>query len=264
MLLPLSRGVLTGYVVGRHYLAGDATTMSKVKDAFIQRIRELEEKLHLVVLIHYSCESFYDVKKGSPTIVSIAIMDFLGGQVTTCALCDYPDEQSMLSTYFKFLEENKDRLFVHWNMNDSVYGFAAIENRYTQLTGENPFRLPREQMFDLDSLVQVKHGKQYVDHPKLWNLAVLNRYSTLGFKAGKEEAELFKQGCYFENKLSTIRKIHVLADILADLLSDRLLTRERRIQIIIRRVEENLLYKTIVIIAAFASVVSLILWLIFR
>lgn len=233
-------------------------------EAFIQRIRELEEKLSLVKLIHYSCESFYDVKKGSPIMVSIAIKDFLSGQVTTFALCDYADEQAMLSTYFNFLRENKDRLYVHWNMNDSVYGFAAIENRYVQLTGQEPFRLPREQMFDLDSLVQVKHGPRYVGHPKLWNLAVLNRYSIIGFRAGKEEAELFKQGCYFENKLSTIRKVHLLTDILADFLSNRLLTKERRLQIIIRRIEENLLYKTIVIVAALASVISFIIWLIFR
>ena len=178
--------------------------MSRIEKAFEQKIRTLEDSLNRILVIHYACESFLDVEKGSPTIVSIAVKDLFSGQVTTFALCDYESEESMLKAYLQFLNDNRDHLFVHWNMNDSVYGFKAIENRYLQITGEHGTTIPNDQLFDLDDLVEKKYGKHYAPHPKLYNLANINRYSTLGLRSGKDEAQLFKQGAFFENKLSTI------------------------------------------------------------
>jgi hypothetical protein len=81
----------------------------------------------------------------------------------------------------------------------------------------------------------------------------------LGFRSGKDEAELFKQSAFFENKLSTIRKTHVIANILEDLLSDKLLTNNRKIAIIIRRIEENTTYKLVAIFVTIAALISAII-----
>jgi hypothetical protein len=87
-------------------------------------------------------EFFLEVKHGSPTIVSIAIKNLNSGQVQTFALCDFETEQIMLETYFQFLENNRDGLYVHWTMTDTVYGFEAICNRYKQLTGKKGIMMP--------------------------------------------------------------------------------------------------------------------------
>ncbi len=232
--------------------------MKKIEKAFEQKIATLEEGLNRIAIVHYSCESFLDVKKGSPTIVSIAIKDLSSGQVITFALCDYESEERMLEAYFQHLNNNRDKLYVHWNMNDTVYGFEAIRNRYSQITGQHGIGIPSDQLFDLDDLVEKKYGKHYASHPKLYDLARINRYSMLGFRSGKDEAELFKQAAFFENKLSTIRKVHIIANILEDFLSDRLLTDNRKFATLVRRIEENTIYKVIAIIVTLATLASVV------
>ncbi len=237
--------------------------MRKIEKAIEQKITSLEEGLNRIAIVHYSCESFLDVKTGSPTIVSIAIKDLSSGQVTTFALCDSESEEKMLGAYFQHLNNNRDELYVHWNMNDTVYGFEAIRNRYSQITGQQGIIIPSDQLFDLDDLVEKKYGKHYAPHPKLYHLAKINRYSMLGFRSGKDEAELFKQSAFFENKLSTIRKVHIIANILEDFLYDRLLTDNRKFASLVRRIEENTLYKAIAIIATLAALASIV-WAIFE
>lgn len=233
--------------------------MNEIEKTLKQKISVLEDGLSRVFIIHYSCESFLDVKQGSPTIVSIAIKNLYSGQVLTFALCDFESEQTMLDAYFQFLENNRDKLFVHWNMTDTVYGFEAIRNRYQQVTGKAGITIPGDQLFDLDDIVEKKYGKRYASHPKLLNLAQINHYSLLGFRSGKDEAELFKQSAFFENKLSTIRKTHVIANVLEDLLSDKLLTNNRKFAVMVRRIEENATYKLIAIIVTIVALASAIL-----
>lgn len=233
--------------------------MNEIEKTLKQKISTLEDGLSRIFIIHYSCESFLDVKQGSPTIVSIAIKNLYSGQVQSFALCDFESEQIMLEGYFQFLENNRDKLYVHWNMTDTVYGFEAIRNRYHQITGKTGVSIPGEQLFDLDDIVEKKYGKRYASHPKLLSLAQINRYSLLGFRSGKDEAELFKQSAFFENKLSTIRKTHVIANILEDVLSDRLLTDNRKFVTMIRRIEENATYKLIAIIVTLVTLVSAII-----
>jgi hypothetical protein len=237
--------------------------MDEIEKALKQKLTVLEEGLNGIYIIHYSCESFLDVKQGSPTIVSIAIKELCSGQILTFALSDFVTEEHMLESYFQFLNNNREKLFVHWNMNDTVYGFEAIRNRYKQLTKKQGISIPGGQLFDLDDLVEKKYGKRYAAHPKLYNLAQINRYSILGFRTGKDEAELFKQSAYFENKLSTIRKVNIIANILEDLLSDKLLTNNRKFATIIRRIEENSTYKLLAIIVTVLTLV-LIIWAILQ
>lgn len=238
--------------------------MATLRNIYLRQIKELEQNVDRVMAIHYSCESFYDIKKGSTTIVTIAIKGLVSGQVTTFSLCNYVEEAKMLKDYFEFLKANKDKLFIHWNMHHPGYGFAALENRYIQLTGKEPFRLRDEQKYDLDHLVETKYGPDYVDHHKLQNLAIGNGYSMIGFKTGPEEAELFKQGEHFDNQQSTISKVGIIARILEDMLSNRLRTKETRFRRNVRLLVAHPLTKIIGVLGAVASIVALALWLLWR
>lgn len=102
------------------------------------------------MLIHYLCESFVNIRAGrTPRITSIAIRHFATGQTESFSLHktteqigvdseNIPDnydlvEKEMLTEYFEFLKENKDKLFIHINMRDINYGFKAIKHRYKVL-----------------------------------------------------------------------------------------------------------------------------------
>jgi hypothetical protein len=48
----------------------------------------------------------------------------------------------MLDGYFAFVEAHRDSTFIHWNMRDENYGFAALEHRYRVLGGVRLTILP--------------------------------------------------------------------------------------------------------------------------
>lgn len=144
-----------------------------------------KEKQHSLI-IHYSCESFYDIKDGkTPRITSIAIRYLDTGQTTSFSIhkeaelkkIDINDidanydllERIMLAGYFKFVKENKNFNWIHWNMRDINYGFEAIEYRFRVLGG-SPFSIDHTKKIDIARLLVDKYGLNYIGHPRLEKL----------------------------------------------------------------------------------------------
>ncbi|MDY0207637.1 MAG: hypothetical protein RBR82_13595 [Pseudomonas sp.] len=118
-----------------------------------KELSALYEKSEHVLLIHYSCESFYDIKDGrTPRVTSIAVRNLKTAQTESfsihkiaerrqVAIADIPTkydqlEKEMLSEFFEFLKYRQTFHFSHWNMRDGNYGFSAIEHRFQVLGGE--------------------------------------------------------------------------------------------------------------------------------
>ena len=109
------------------------------------------------LIIHYSCESFYDIKDGhTPRVTSIAVYDYATAQTDSFSIhkmaeklhVDISDikshydelEKSMLDEFFEYAKEHKTYFWIHWNMRDMNYGFKAIEHRYSVLGGD-PYKI---------------------------------------------------------------------------------------------------------------------------
>lgn len=122
------------------------TKIDKRKKA-IETIMELVKNSSHVLIIHYSSESFYDIKDGrTPRVTSIAVRYLKTGQTKSFSIHkieeiqkvkvdniedQYDDlEFSMLSEFFVFLKEHKSYIWIHCNMRNINYVFAAIENRF--------------------------------------------------------------------------------------------------------------------------------------
>jgi hypothetical protein len=99
-----------------------------------------------ILLIHYSCESFYDRAAGrSPRITSLAVRNFSRRQTTSFSIhqvaerhgvapVDIPSkydtlERQMLGEFYEYVTSHEGYRWVHWNMRDVNYGFAANEHR---------------------------------------------------------------------------------------------------------------------------------------
>jgi hypothetical protein len=106
-----------------------------------------------VVVIHYSCESFYDRPDGSsPRITSIAVRNLESAQTTSFSIhqmakrngysIDQIDqrydhlEKMMLDEFYEYVRTHLTYKWLHWNMRDINYGFQAIAHRYRVLRGE--------------------------------------------------------------------------------------------------------------------------------
>lgn len=195
-------------------------------------LKELFAHPEKVSVIHYSCESFYDLPEGrSPRITSIAIRKLDNGQTESFSIHQIAEmrgtglsaadiephynayEKAMLDAYFGFLKINSERTYVHWNMRDTNYGFRAIEHRYRVLGGD-PYIVQDDRKVDLSRLLIDLYGVGYIGHPRLENLLSMNSIAALDFMTGKQEAEAFENGKYVDLHRSTLRKVDVFCNII--------------------------------------------------
>lgn len=195
---------------------------SKYKKAkFI--LGQISNEEYRYVIIHYSCESFFNMKDGkTPRIASIAVKELETGQVKSfsihqCAefehiefneICNKYDEleRKMLQQFFDYAEQinNNRKIWLHWNMRDNNYGFEALKNRFNVLTGT--IHNISFQNIDLSALLINYYGVQYIDQPRLEKIMEKNGFSKGSFLKGKEEAIAFDQKEYVKLHQSTLKK----------------------------------------------------------
>jgi len=203
----------------------------------------LYEKSDHVLLIHYSCESFYDIKDGrTPRVTCIAVRNLKSAQTESfsvhkiaerkgVSISDIPDkydelEKEMLSDFFEFTKYRQSFYFIHWNMRDGSYGFSAIEHRFQALGGE-PRRIQDDKKFDLARALVALFGRDYVGHGgdgKLLEIIKLNEITDLDALTGKEEADAFDAAEYVKLHRSTLRKIDCLSSIVERTVDGSLVT----------------------------------------
>lgn len=201
-------------------------------------IQDIYQQKNTCLLIHYSCESFYDVPNGAtPRITCIAVKHFGTSQTTSFSIHKIAElrhikfeeitshydelEKEMLKEYFSFVSNHTSFTWIHWNMRDIVYGFQAIEHRYKVLGGK-PVEIPDEKKIDLSQLLIMMFSPSYIGHPRLEKLKEKNKISYLNYLSGKEEAESFQNGEYVKLHGSTTAKVDLLKNIIERIRSDNL------------------------------------------
>jgi len=195
----------------------------------LERIDRIMEHPEDALVIHYSCESFYDREDGkTPRVTSIAVRNLESGQTESFSIHKIAEQQKipfetihehydqlekeMLEEYFKFLNENQGKTWIHWNMRDINYGFSALEHRFKALGG-TPFMLTEGKKFDLSRAMVSLYGIGYIGHPRLTKLMEKNNITSKDFLTGKEEADSFENKEYVKLHQSTLRKADILANI---------------------------------------------------
>ena len=198
-----------------------------------QRFEEIHKRRDMVLVIHYSCESFYDIKDGrTPRVTSIAVRQFASGQTTSFSIhksaelkgvaqddisARYDElERDMLAEFFAFLKTKPDHVFVHWNMRDINYGFLAIEHRYKVLKGK-PVAIADDKKFDLARELVAMFGVTYAPHGgagRMHSLMEMNHITAKDALTGAGEAEAFEKQEYVKLHQSTLRKADVIANLL--------------------------------------------------
>jgi len=202
------------------------------------RLEKLKGQEQHVLVIHYSCESFYDRKDGrSPRITSIAVRNFGSAQTKSFSIhqvaevrgiaptgitASYDDcERQMLDQFFAYVDKHENFTWVHWNMRDVNYGFEAIAHRRSVLGAagkkakeSRAFNLPESNRLDLAKVLGDIHGPGYVANPKLAALVKKNKLTDRDFLSGAEEAAAFEAGEYVKLHQSTLRKVEIIATLL--------------------------------------------------
>jgi hypothetical protein len=189
----------------------------------------LFESAENTLVIHYSCESFYDRQTStSPRITSIAVRRLHSGQTDSFSIHQVAErngrdpqdiesiydqlEKQMLKEFFEFVDHHQTQRWLHWNMRDINYGFPALEHR-CRVLGNEPVPIHDSQKVDLARLLVDIYGIGYIGHPRLEKLVEKNEISRLHFMSGAEEAGAFIQHNYVGLHQSTLRKVDIIANI---------------------------------------------------
>ncbi len=212
---------------------GQAVTRKQQRD---KAKKDLAEVMRLkaegiVIVIHYSSESFYDIKDGaSPRITSIAVANLETAQTESFSIHQMAErngylrdtdkleqhygelEKLMLDNFYRYVADHRNHKWLHWNMRDINYGFQAIAHRYTVLKGD-PIEVPENKLIDLARVLKGLYGSNYVPHRRLTQLVKLNALGNEDFLEGKQEADAFDNKEYVRLHQSTLRKVSILAYI---------------------------------------------------
>ena len=189
---------------------------------------EIDSNPQNYLIIHYSCESFYDIKDGhTPRITSIAVYNYENAQTDSFSIHKAAEkahidpkniennydklEKLMLEDFFDYVKEHKSYFWIHWNMRDMNYGFKAIEHRFSVLGG-TPFRIPDDKKIDLARLLIKCYGVGYIGHPRMEKILEKNGIEAKDYLSGQQEAEAFANQEYV--KLSEYHLIKALVMLL--------------------------------------------------
>ena len=69
-------------------------------------------------------------------------------------------ERRMLDTFSAFVRTRRNDFWLHWNMRNSLFGFAALENRHKALGGR-PATIPEQNRVDLADRLGDIYGASY-------------------------------------------------------------------------------------------------------
>lgn len=197
--------------------------------AATSKLEEVSRNRETVVLVHYSCESFYDRPDGrSPRITSIAVRNLGNAQTTSFSIHQVAErrgipsveirsqydtlEKAMLEEWYEHVRRHSTSRWLHWNMRDVNYGFPAIAHRFQVLKGK-PVEVEEARLFDFAKLLIDIHGPGYTGHPRFQSLSQLNNISLKDFLTGQEEANAFDAGDYVKLHQSTLRKVDIMANL---------------------------------------------------
>ena len=195
-----------------------------------EQLTKISENRKNVLVIHYSCESFYNRPSGrAPQIASIAVRNLETAQTESFSILRIAErdkefqigyinehyeefEKKMLEEFYNYAKNHRNYIWLHWNMRSANYGFAALEHRYRVLGG-NPFEIQESHRCDLARLLDQLYGTDYITRPHLENLIKKNSITNLDFLTGEDEAKAFENDQYAEMLLSNLRKVAVISDI---------------------------------------------------
>lgn len=201
----------------------------KRRKSTVQKIDAILEQASTSLVIHYSCENFYEKTDGrTPRVTSIAVRNLASGQTDFFSIHQIAEERgvsfsvidqhydsmerAMLDRFYDFIRIHQYFNWIHWNMRDANYGFSAIEHRFRVLGG-TPIQIAEDRKFDLSRALVDLYGVGYIGHPRLEKLITKNKITNKDFLTGKEEAAAFDAKEFVKLYQSTLRKADTLANV---------------------------------------------------
>lgn len=238
-------------------------------------VREYKRHPDRFYIIHYSCQNLNDENEAlSPRITSIAILHFATHQVVSFSTHAIAEElhigrehvigefdrieKRLLDRFYEFVQNRRDRYWIHWHMRSLTYGFEHLEHRYSVLGGTNAPIIPVESRINLSDMIQERYGTDYVTHPKLQSLMEINGGLHRDFLSGEQEVSAFNSQEFLKMHKSTICKVGFFAKVMDLLRKGQLKTKSTGYGVRLDRLFESRTAKAIGLVS---GIVGLLLFI---
>ncbi|EMW3574791.1 hypothetical protein ACVSUJ_21095 [Yersinia enterocolitica] len=246
-----------------------------------QFIKSVKLKPENFYIIHYSCQNLNDENEAlSPRITSIAINHYTTGQSVSYSTHSISEELriprndvlqrfdevelELLTQFYNFIKERRDKFWVHWNMRNLTFGFEHLKHRYRVLGGTDPCDIAVEQRLNLNDLIADRYGTNYAKHPKMLSLMEQNGGKHRDFLDGKEEVDAFERKEFLRMHNSTLSKVGFFSSSMRKLVNGKLITTSKGFGVKLEKLFESRTAKTIGLIATLLTIIvgvwQLILW----
>jgi hypothetical protein len=234
-------------------------------------LRELRKRPENCYIIHYSCQSLYDDNEAlSPRVTSIAVSHFSTEQTVSFSTHSIAEElgiaredviekfddieRKLLSDFYAFVRDRRDRHWLHWNMRNLTYGFEHLEHRYRVLGCTDASVIPVERRINLSDLMTDRYGSDYAPHPKQKSLMELNGGVHRHFLTGEEEVQAFQNHEFIRMHNSTLAKVGFMLSVLKKIMSGKLRTASRGVGVALDRMFEHRWVKVIGVLGAVITI----------
>lgn len=236
-----------------------------------QFIKSVKSRPENFFLVHYSCQNLNDENEAlSPRITSIAINHYATGQSVSFSTHSIAEELrisrdevlqrfdevefELLSQFYRFIRDRRDKYWVHWNMRNLTFGFEHLEHRYRALGGKDACVIAVEQRLNLNDLIADRYGADYAKHPKMLSLMERNGGRHRDFLDGKEEVVAFSNKEFLRMHNSTLAKIGFFSSAMRKLVSGKLNTASKGFGVAIDKLFESRVAKTVGLFSTFLGV----------
>jgi hypothetical protein len=252
--------------------------MQIVKDFFSEIARHPDR----FYIIHYSSQSLFDAETDglSPRITSIVVRHYQTGQTVSFSMHTVAEylgipkeeveerydeiERELLTQFYDFARDRREKYWVHWNMRNVVYGFEHLEHRYRVLTKKDPPSIPVEVRLNLNDILKRYYGQDYAPDPRMASLMDMNGERVQGFLTGKEESEAFKNKEFIRMNTSTIAKVGFFSFVISSAQKGKLKTSGHGILNFVDRLLESRIARLLaalgVLITLLVGITQLVLW----
>lgn len=224
---------------------------------FKDRLKLIRENYDSLLIIHYSSyrKQLDEDKAYSSRVTSIAVLHPSSSTMHSFSLnlvaeqlgipwadieSRYDEiESAMLQSFYAFVRENAGALWVHWKMSNVIYGFQSIAHRYTVLTHEAAPTIPDSKRINLAGLIERGYGRNYVDHPLMYNVMKLNGPLHKDTLTGEQEVQAFEQKELKKLHASNMSKVYQLNHLLELVLTGKLKTQRSNLSARINALTEH-------------------------
>lgn len=244
---------------------------------------EVERHPDRFYIIHYSSQSLFDAEAEafSPRITSIVIRHFQSGQTVSFAThisaeslgVPWADievqydriERDLLTKFYDFARDRREKYWVHWNMRNVVFGFEHLEHRYRTLLKKDPPSIPVEVRINLNDALKSRYGDDYAPDPRMASLMDLNGGRVQGFLSGKEESEAFANKDFIRMNTSTIAKVGFFSFVISSTIKGKLKTAGKGLANFLDKLLESRRARVIAgasaLVGLVVSVIQIVVWI---